>query len=127
MASPPRPLRAETESAAEAELIARLSGDDAFSRSQSSREQCFHACRVLRVDHVPPVPFAVIGRLLQVDKGTVRNHWQTFKIQNNLTRQAGRPSLLTPEELDEIINNIISARRSWANSNFRSVIPMSIT
>jgi hypothetical protein len=125
MASPPRPLPGEIESVAEAELIACLSGDDAFSQSQSFREQCFHACRILRMNHIPPVPFAVIGRLLQVDKGTVRNHWQTFKAQENLIRQQGRPSLLTQEELDETVAIIIDAhyeRRPLSGPEIRDLI-----
>jgi hypothetical protein len=37
----------------------------------------------------------------------VRNPWQMFKVHANLIRQMGRPSLLTPEELDEIVAIII--------------------
>jgi hypothetical protein len=75
--------------------------------------------------HAPPVPFSVIGHLLSVDKGTVRKHWQQFKAQANLVGHPGRPSLLTPEELDEVVALIINAhyeRRPLSGPEIRDLI-----
>jgi hypothetical protein len=43
--------------------------DQSFMSYQCERDQCFHACRVLRMNRIPAVPSSVIGRILKIDKG----------------------------------------------------------
>jgi hypothetical protein len=40
--------------------------------SENEGEQCFHACRILRMGRVPAASYSVIGQLLSLDKTLVR-------------------------------------------------------
>jgi hypothetical protein len=68
------PLRI-TREAFEERLLAQtrawLNEDEAFLAATTPRERCAHARRVLRLEHTPESPFALIGQLLDIDRGTV--------------------------------------------------------
>jgi hypothetical protein len=67
----------------------------------------------------------MIGKLLSADSGTIRKHWEHFKDRQNLLRHAGRPSLLTSEELDEIVALTTDAyfeRRPLSGPEIRDII-----
>jgi hypothetical protein len=56
----------------EADIIQTLTMDRSFINSGNEQDQCFHACRLLRMDCMPAVPYSMIGRILGIDKGLVR-------------------------------------------------------
>jgi hypothetical protein len=109
MASAPRVLPQELESAVLTTIVASLQADERFLSSTSFREQCAHACRILRIEHDPPVPFQIIATLFNVDRGTIWNHWRTYRSRQNEVGIAGRPSTLTRDELDITIETVIRA------------------
>jgi hypothetical protein len=79
-----------------------LMADEVFMRSENVREQCAHACRVLRENHQPVVPFSVIGRLLGLDKSTVRKEWKLWTMGRTNALSPGRHALLNIEMRAEI-------------------------
>jgi hypothetical protein len=46
------------------DILQTLTGDEQFMASANEREQCFHACRILRIARILGVPYSVIGHLL---------------------------------------------------------------
>jgi hypothetical protein len=54
MAPPSRAFATLVLKILEAELTSILLADDAFDSNPTIREQCFHACRILRDEHHPP-------------------------------------------------------------------------
>jgi hypothetical protein len=48
----------------EADIIQTLMMDLSFINSENERDQCFHACCLLRMEHMPAVPYFMIGRIL---------------------------------------------------------------
>jgi hypothetical protein len=60
--------------------------------------------------HTPPVPFADITQLFSIDKGTIRKHWQNFKAQENAIWMRGRSTVLTTEEVNEIVDVVFEAQ-----------------
>jgi hypothetical protein len=92
-------------------MIAAMQGDKQFLASTSCREQCAHACRILRIQNAPPTPFKIIGRLFNVNSWTVANHWRNYRARQNEFRMPGRPAALTLVELDDIIATILRAFR----------------
>jgi hypothetical protein len=81
-----------------------------FSKSESFREQCDHACRILRRMDAPPIPFGALALLFSVDDGTSRKHWQDFKAQESLLQMRGRPTVLTTGEVNELVDVILNAQ-----------------
>jgi hypothetical protein len=58
----------------------------------------------------------MIGRLLNVRKGTIRWHYKTYIAQATRHRTIGRTSILSREEHDDIIGRILEAytsNRAW--------------
>jgi hypothetical protein len=109
MSSSARVLPDEFESATLAEILTVLRRDEQFLSARTFREQCSHACRILRTEHDPPVPFKLIGQLFNVDGGTVYNHWRNYKSRLNEVGMAGRPAALSREELDRVVEMILRA------------------
>jgi hypothetical protein len=69
--------------------------DEQFNSSGSFREQCFHACRILRTQYQPAVPYSLIGKLFHVDKATIRKEWKRFMKDADQAISGGRPPILT--------------------------------
>lgn len=80
-----------------------LRADDTFMASSCVREQCAHACRILRENHNPVVPYSVIGRLLQVHRGQVQKEWKAWKDHENNLLSPGRPVVLDANKAQELI------------------------
>jgi hypothetical protein len=72
MASPPRLLHEGIQTVTHAELIACLSDNEDFTHSQSFQEQCFITCHIMCMEYTSPIPFSVLGHLLDIDKGIIR-------------------------------------------------------
>jgi hypothetical protein len=53
------------------QITALLSGDELFGSSSSIGEKCVHACRVLREENKPEMPYSIIGQVLGANKGIV--------------------------------------------------------
>jgi hypothetical protein len=83
--------------------------DELFNASGSFREQCFHACRVLREEHQPVVPYSVIGMLFRVSKGTIRKEWKRFQKDADNAASGGRPPILTSLQVQTIVEQIHTA------------------
>jgi hypothetical protein len=66
------------------------------------REQCWHACQVLREKHTHVVPYSFIGKILGIDKGTVKYHNKRYEA---LGSALGRnvPSLILGDEYREVL------------------------
>jgi hypothetical protein len=56
----------------ENDIIQALTADNDFTSSESERSQCFHTCRILRMEQALAVPDSLIGWVLAIDKGIVR-------------------------------------------------------
>jgi hypothetical protein len=73
MASAPCAFRTVIIYAIKDDIGASLQAEEAFMSSTTLREQCFHACCVLREEHSPPVSFKLIGDFFEVGRGTICN------------------------------------------------------
>jgi hypothetical protein len=91
-----------------AQIESLLMADNDFIASSSFREQCARACMILRERQDHPVPYSLIARVMGVSKGTVRDHYMTFLMEGNRIGQSGRPSLLSPDEMNQLVNAILS-------------------
>jgi hypothetical protein len=107
----PPTLLGEFENAVLGEAVECLKGDDRFCQSTTRREQCAHACRILREDHIPVVPFALIGAILGVDKSTVRKEWKLWLEYENMQRPHGRHPILSNEVREDLIRWITAKWR----------------
>jgi hypothetical protein len=59
----------------EANITQTLTMNFSFINSENERDQCFHACRLLRIERMPSVPYSTIGRILEIDKGLIRRQF----------------------------------------------------
>jgi hypothetical protein len=91
-----------------AQIAAKLAADELFGSCLSSGQKCIHACRVLREECKPEVPYSIIGQVLGLNRGTVYDHWKKFKRQR-ISHPRGRPSILTAEQLTTLINFLMSS------------------
>jgi hypothetical protein len=80
--------------------------DEQFKASGSFQEQCFHACRVLRKQYQPVVPYSLIGKLFHLDKGTIRKEWKRFLKAADNVASGGRPPILTAPQVQTIVEQI---------------------
>jgi hypothetical protein len=106
MDSPPRSLPVPYLLGKHSDLVEQLVMNELFLSSTSFREQFYHACRVLHHGRQPPVLFEMIARSFAVDRGTIRNHSKKYQSALNLRGTPGRPPILTPTEIDDIIGII---------------------
>jgi hypothetical protein len=52
-------------------IMEKLRNDFDFVNSQTLRDQCYHACRLLRDETYPVVPYSIIAKILNCNKGLV--------------------------------------------------------
>jgi hypothetical protein len=109
MVSRPKQFASEILTFIDEAMLRMLREDVDFMQSTTFREQCFYACRVLRETFLPVVPYAVIGRLFNVDGGTIRFHRNAYKERGNAIANAGRPATLTREQLDATVQMIVQS------------------
>jgi hypothetical protein len=88
-------------------ILQALTGDDQFMAFANECEQCFHACKILRIGRIPTVPYSVIGRLLSLDKGLVRRQFKWGLAHPHGPGQNGRPPLLSPQHKDQLFEAIL--------------------
>jgi hypothetical protein len=88
-----------------------LEHDEDFLASETFREQCARACIALRINHVPPAPFRLIASLFDIDHGALRTHWKNFCNRGNEIGENGRPSVLPPDVLDQVVDMISEGYR----------------
>jgi hypothetical protein len=99
MALGPRPLSHPETLGEHSHLVELLFLDGRFKESTSFREQCYFACRILRTEHDPPVPFALLGKGFGVDRGTIRNHAKKYAADLKAIGCPERPSTLRQDEI----------------------------
>jgi transposase len=85
----------------------RLSQDGDYLRSTSFREQIGHACRILRIEMAPPVPYSLIGKLYGVSKGTIQIHNRNWKESGVVIGNPGRMPHLSSNQMQHLIATII--------------------
>jgi hypothetical protein len=90
------------------ELAQVLEADEGFRSSSTLREQCFHACRILRHGRDEPVPYSFIGALLNIDKSTVRKQERKLDDPVQFSASAGRPRLLDGPTLESLRQHVIA-------------------
>jgi transposase len=88
-----------------------LRGEELFISSTTTRPQCCHACRVLRVERSAAVPYAIIGRIRGIDRSAVKRHFQKGADHLDKASASGRPSILSDEEHEHLIRTITEAYR----------------
>jgi hypothetical protein len=110
MTSSPKPLPEKVEDTVLAEIIGCFSSGETFFKSESFREQCAHAYRILHRMHTPPVPFAAIAQLFSVDRGAKHKHSQDFKAQEIVLRMWQRLPVLTIYGFSEIVDMILDGQ-----------------
>jgi hypothetical protein len=89
------------------DIITTLQTDEAFMTAKTTRDQCYQACRSLRVNRHPVVPSALIGRILGIDRSLVKRHFQKILDHPNGIPPNGRPSILTLQQKEELIAAIL--------------------
>jgi hypothetical protein len=87
-----------------------LDHDEEFVHSLTFREQCARAFQILRVDQGERFSLRLVASLLAVDKATMQGHWKKFTKWGNEHRDGGRPAILTPEIMDQLVMAITEAR-----------------
>lgn len=95
----------------EESIVDALRNDEAFTQSTDLRSQCFHACRILRVNRLPCVPYSLIGRILGVNKGTIQRHFKQCARHADAPPANGRPPLLNPAEQAAVCDFVADAYR----------------
>jgi hypothetical protein len=93
----------------EQDIIDMLRGDELSMNSTTTRAQCYHACHILRVDRSPAVPYAMIGRILWIDRSAVKRHFQKGADHWDKASPNGRPSIFSDEEHEDLIRTITEA------------------
>jgi hypothetical protein len=99
----------------EIRMMSFLAQNPNFASSTTVREQCYWACELTAQlfaetgDIRSKMPFASIGRILGVNRGHVSMNWNLFKKQGNDNKKPGRPCVLTHEEHEIIVNEILGA------------------
>jgi hypothetical protein len=91
------------------DIVEGLRADETFMNAQTAREQCYHACRILRLERVPAIPYSMIGRILDLDKGTVQRHFRKAIAHMADLPQNGRPPIISHEEQEQLITAIQEA------------------
>jgi hypothetical protein len=102
MATPTRPFLIDCHSAFGCEVRDLLARDPLFCASTTFREQIYHACRILR-QRKPPVIWSYIAAMAQICTGTLAHHCKWYRLNGNMVGTAGRPSVLTPEQMTELV------------------------
>jgi hypothetical protein len=92
---------------AEEEIIQVLRSSEEFAAAANLHEQYFQAYDLLHVRHRPAVPLSLIGRLFNVSKATIRWHYRHFLDQQAQHHLNGRPSLLTLDEHEDLVQQIM--------------------
>jgi hypothetical protein len=108
----------------ELSILEALQTDEMFTTSTNLRLQCYHACRILRLEHQPCIPYSLIGRILGTDKKTVKRHFQKHSKRPNGASN-GRPPILTPLQMDELFESVADAYRNskpWTIAQLRLYI-----
>jgi hypothetical protein len=89
------------------DVIQFLLNNAEFRASTTNRERCYHACRLLRDETVPPVPYSVLGKALGLNRGTVVKHHAKYVMKGSAMGHSGRPSILSDIEYEEVIAKIL--------------------
>jgi hypothetical protein len=63
------------------EIVHCLQPSAKCMEATSLREQYFHACEVIRVQHRLAMPFPITGKLLNVSKASIGWNYQQYLIQ----------------------------------------------
>jgi hypothetical protein len=79
----------------ENDIIQAFTADNDFTSSENERSQCFHACRILRIEWTLAVPYSLISPVLTMDKGIVRRHFKWGLAHPEGPGANGRPLLLS--------------------------------
>jgi hypothetical protein len=93
----------------EQDIIDMLRDDELCMSSTTTRAQFYHACRVLREDRSPAVPYALIGRILGIERSAVKSHFQKGADHLDKVSPNGRPSIFSNEEHEDLIRTIKEA------------------
>jgi hypothetical protein len=95
----------------EVQFMEFLTKNTDFASSTTVREQCYWACELFAglCNDRSRVPFASIGRILGVNRALVSRNWNLFRKQGNENRKAGRPCILTDDEHNDIVDEILDA------------------
>jgi hypothetical protein len=109
----------------EADIIQTLTMDLSFIDFENERDQCFHACRLLRMECMPAVPSSIIGRILAIDKGLVKRQFKWVIAHPNRPSPNGRPSIRSQEQRNQFIEAISHAyatRVPWTIADVNAYI-----
>jgi hypothetical protein len=104
-----------------AEAINCLAADELFMGPKTLREQCAHACRILRQNDTPVVRYSVIGSLLDVAKSAVRREWQLWMEYGDIPRSPGRPPILDATQTQELFVWIEQKWKSHQPASYKQV------
>jgi hypothetical protein len=63
----------------EESILEALRNDADFVQSPDLRSQRFYASRILRLNRIPCIPYSLIARILQVNKGSIKRHYTKWK------------------------------------------------
>jgi hypothetical protein len=104
MLSPPRePQYHLIESGEYAKCL--LEADDLFVASETLREQCVHALRILHHSHDPPA-YRTIATIFGTSSGALAKFEEAYAQYQNGFGPTGRPSILSDAQVDQLIERI---------------------
>jgi hypothetical protein len=106
------------------EMAQLLNNDQGFVHASSSRERCYHACRILRDGNTDPIPYHIIGDLLGLNGGTVAKNQAKFRIQGATIKSVGRPTILAHDEYEEVVKKIVSGYEQHAPMTVNEICVM---
>jgi hypothetical protein len=89
-----------------AKMLALRQNDEYFTSASTRGNQCYHACRVLREGRTLVVLFAVIGRILGVNKETVTRHYKRYLHHPDGQSHPERPPILVKVQCEELVHEI---------------------
>jgi hypothetical protein len=101
-------------------VIRKLTTDLSFINSGNERDQCFHACHLLRMERMPALPYSLIGHILGIDKGLVRRPFKWAIAHPNGPSPNGRPLIRSQEQRNQLIEAISQAHPECITGTWHS-------
>jgi hypothetical protein len=74
--------------------------------AETLHEQCRYACQLWRENLVSVIPYSFIGKILGIDKGTVKDHYKCYATLAAELGYIGRRPLVSDEHCEPFIKRI---------------------
>jgi hypothetical protein len=89
------------------DVIDTLKADVTFMNAMTTREQCHHACRILRVERSPAISSVMIGWVIGSGRTLVKCHFKKGLDSMDTPPRNGRLSALSHDQQKELTQAIV--------------------